>query len=314
METPKDEEQKPVVEIIDVTKTYTMGDNIVNALKGVSFKINQGEFVSIMGPSGSGKSTCMNMIGCLDRPTSGIVEINGKKTAKMTEKELAILRNQTIGFIFQQYHLIPSMTILENVMLPLKYRKVDKKERLEKSKNALKLVGLEQRMNHRPFELSGGQKQRAAIARAMVTEPKILLADEPTGALDTETGHQVMNMFREINEKNNTTIIIVTHDPRIGVSTERCIHILDGEIKSDNWKEEQSEQAVKKEEEKEACSSNEKVSSANIYVNRDINIKVPHKEKQKSDLPYREKYNKSLRDIMKKKNDFLKAMKEEIDV
>ena len=220
----------PVVEIKDVVKTYTMGDNEVQALKGVSFQIYQGEFVSIMGPSGSGKSTCMNMIGCLDRPTSGIVKINNKETSKMTEKELAVLRNQTIGFIFQQYHLIPSMTILENVMLPLKYRKVERSERMEKAKVALKLVGLEKRMNHRPFELSGGQKQRAAIARAMVTEPKILLADEPTGALDTETGHQVMEMFREINRKNNTTVIIVTHDPRIGKSTKRCIRILDGTI------------------------------------------------------------------------------------
>lgn len=227
---------KPVVEITDVVKTYTMGDNEVKALRGVSFTINQGEFVAIMGPSGSGKSTCMNMIGCLDRPTSGKVEINGKETAKMTEKELAILRNQTIGFIFQQYHLIPSMTILENVMLPLKYRKVDRATRMEKSKEALKLVGLGERMSHKPFELSGGQKQRVAIARAMVTEPKILLADEPTGALDTETGHQVMEMFRNINEKNNTTIIIVTHDPRIGISTERCIRILDGKIQDADWK------------------------------------------------------------------------------
>ena len=207
-----------------------MGDNEVRALRGVSFDIQQGEFVSIMGPSGSGKSTCMNMIGCLDRPTSGIVKINGRETATMNEKELSVLRNRTIGFVFQQYHLIPSMNVIENVMLPLKYQKVDHNMRYEKARLALEAVGLAERMQHKPHELSGGQKQRVAIARAMVTEPKILLADEPTGALDTETGKQVMEMFRTINREKNTTIIIVTHDPRIGESTERCIRILDGQI------------------------------------------------------------------------------------
>ena len=219
-----------VVSLHDVVRTYIMGDNEVRALRGVSFEIEQGEFVSIMGPSGSGKSTCMNMIGCLDRPTSGIVKINGRETAKMNEKELSILRNQTIGFVFQQYHLISSMNIIENVMLPLKYQKVERSKRFEKAKAALEAVGLGERIHHKPHELSGGQKQRVAIARAMVTQPKILLADEPTGALDTETGKQVMEMFRKINSENNTTIIIVTHDPRIGESTKRCIRILDGQI------------------------------------------------------------------------------------
>ncbi len=219
-----------VVSLKDVVRTYVMGDNEVHALRGISFDIMQGEFVSIMGPSGSGKSTCMNMIGCLDRPTSGIVCINGKETAKMSEKELAVLRNKTVGFVFQQYHLIPSMNILENVMLPLKYQKLEKPLRMEKAKAALESVGLGERIHHKPHELSGGQKQRVAIARAMVTEPKILLADEPTGALDTETGKQVMEMFRTINREKNTTIIIVTHDPRIGDSTKRCIRILDGQL------------------------------------------------------------------------------------
>ena len=219
-----------VVSLHDVVRTYIMGDNEVRALRCVSFEIEQGEFVSIMGPSGSGKSTCMNMIGCLDRPTSGIVKINGRETAKMNEKELSILRNQTIGFVFQQYHLISSMNIIENVMLPLKYQKVERSKRFEKAKAALEAVGLGERIHHKPHELSGGQKQRVAIARAMVTQPKILLADEPTGALDTETGKQVMEMFRKINSENNTTIIIVTHDPRIGESTKRCIRILDGQI------------------------------------------------------------------------------------
>jgi putative ABC transport system ATP-binding protein len=219
-----------VVKLENVVKTYVMGDTEVQALKEISFEIQQGEFLSIMGPSGSGKSTCMNMIGCLDRPTAGSVEINGKLTAKMSEKELANLRNRTIGFVFQQYHLIPSMNVLENVMLPLKYQKVEHSERVERAKLALASVGLEERMNHRPHELSGGQKQRVAVARAMIAEPKILLADEPTGALDTATGKQVMELFRNINKEKDTTVIIVTHDPRIGSSTERCIKILDGQI------------------------------------------------------------------------------------
>ena len=219
-----------VVKLENVVKTYSMGESEVHALRGISFQIEQGEFLSIMGPSGSGKSTCMNMIGCLDRPTSGLVEINGKETAKMTEKELAVLRNQTVGFVFQQYHLIPSMNVLENVMLPLKYAHVDHSERVERAEAALESVGLGERMKHRPHELSGGQKQRVAIARAMVTQPKILLADEPTGALDSTTGKQVMELFRQINTEKGTTIIIVTHDPRIGESTKRCIRILDGQI------------------------------------------------------------------------------------
>jgi putative ABC transport system ATP-binding protein len=219
-----------VVRLNNVVKTYSMGESEVHALRGISFEIEQGEFLSIMGPSGSGKSTCMNMIGCLDRPTSGIVEINGKETAKMTEKELALLRNQTVGFVFQQYHLIPSMNVLENVMLPLKYQKVEKSERVERAKKALEAVGLGDRLKHRPHELSGGQKQRVAIARAMITEPKILLADEPTGALDSSTGKQVMELFKTINREKGTTVIIVTHDPGIGASTERCIKILDGQL------------------------------------------------------------------------------------
>ena len=219
-----------VVRLENVIKTYSMGESEVHALRGISFQIEQGEFLSIMGPSGSGKSTCMNMIGCLDRPTSGIVEINGKETAMMTEKELAVLRNQTVGFVFQQYHLIPSMNVLENVMLPLKYAHVEHSERVERAEEALEAVGLGDRLKHRPHELSGGQKQRVAIARAMITQPKILLADEPTGALDSTTGKQVMELFKKINQEQGTTIIIVTHDPRIGESTKRCIKILDGQI------------------------------------------------------------------------------------
>ena len=221
-----------IIQMQNVSRIYRMGENEIHALNCINFSVEQGEFLSIMGPSGSGKSTCMNMIGCLDRPSSGIVKINGKETAKMSEKELAVLRNKTIGFVFQQYHLLAGLNILENVMLPLRYQKVEKAKRIKKAKEALKKVGLEERFLHRPNELSGGQKQRVAIARAIVTEPNIILADEPTGALDSNTGKAIMNLFREIN-KEGTTIVIVTHDLRIGESTERCIRILDGKIQSD---------------------------------------------------------------------------------
>ena len=221
-----------IIQMQNVSRIYRMGENEIHALNCINFSVEQGEFLSIMGPSGSGKSTCMNMIGCLDRPSSGIVKINGKETAKMSEKELAVLRNKTIGFVFQQYHLLAGLNILENVMLPLRYQKVEKAKRIKKAKEALKKVGLEERFLHRPNELSGGQKQRVAIARAIVTEPNIILADEPTGALDSNTGKAIMNLFREINNEG-TTIVIVTHDLRIGESTERCIRILDGKIQSD---------------------------------------------------------------------------------
>ncbi|MCR5081080.1 MAG: ABC transporter ATP-binding protein [Treponema sp.] len=216
-----------VIELSDVKKEYVMGDQTVFALRGVSFTIDQGEFVTIMGPSGSGKSTCMNMIGCLDRPSSGTVKINGRDISQMTEKDLSYLRNVTVGFVFQQYFLLPAMTVLENVMLPLRYSGVPREERAALAKESLNKVGLSERINHKPHELSGGQKQRVAIARATVTKPKIILADEPTGALDTATGKAVMNLFKEIND-SGTTIVIVTHDPRIGESSKRCIKILDG--------------------------------------------------------------------------------------
>ena len=236
---------EPVIFMENVKKTYFMGakngsskngqaaeEQLVHALRGVTFSVEQGEFMSIMGPSGSGKSTCMNMIGCLDRPTSGIVKIGGKETALMTEKELAVLRNKTIGFVFQQYHLLPQMTVLENVMIPLRYQGIEKALRRDMALAALERVGLKERVNHLPSELSGGQKQRVAIARATVTKPHIILADEPTGALDSSTGRAVLDLFREINA-GGTTIVLVTHDPGIGASTNRCIRILDGLIQED---------------------------------------------------------------------------------
>lgn len=239
--TVKDNETKQndiIIQMENLSRVYEMGDNRVEALRGISFKVHQGEFLSIMGPSGSGKSTCMNMIGCLDRPTSGDLIINKKKTKLMSEKELAHLRNETVGFVFQQYHLLSTMTVLENVMLPLRYMGIPLSERKILAKETLQSVGLEDRLSHRPYELSGGQKQRVAIARSMVTKPRIILADEPTGALDSKTGKQVLDLFWEIN-RGGTTIIIVTHDPGIGFSLPRAIQIFDGLITGDGKPEEQ---------------------------------------------------------------------------
>ncbi|MDR2343388.1 MAG: ABC transporter ATP-binding protein [Spirochaetaceae bacterium] len=206
-----------------------MGQNIVTALDGISFTINEGEFVSIMGPSGSGKTTCMNLIGCLDRPTSGMVKIDGEDISLLNDRALAVLRSRTLGFVFQQYHLIPSMTVLENVMLPLRYQGVEKNRWKELAVNALERVELGDRMSHLPHELSGGQNQRAAIARALAGSPKIILADEPTGALDSQTGKTVLSTFSEINA-SGTTVIIVTHDPLVGAQARRLIKIMDGRL------------------------------------------------------------------------------------
>ena len=219
-----------VIELEHVKRTYIMGDTEVFALRDVSFKIQQGEFVTIMGPSGSGKSTCMNMIGCLDRPSDGIVKINNKETAMMNEKELAELRNKTVGFVFQQYFLLPSMSVLENVMLPLRYAGIDRKERRALAENALAQVGLTDRMHHHPHELSGGQKQRAAIARATVTSPKIILADEPTGALDSETANEFLSLLHMINSKLDKTILLVTHDEKMLAYCNRIIKIENGQL------------------------------------------------------------------------------------
>lgn len=221
-----------VIRMENVSKIYETGGSVARALRGVSFSVSQGEFVSIMGPSGSGKSTCMNMIGCLDRPTSGTVKINGRETALMDENELAALRNRTIGFVFQQYYLLAGMSAIENVALPLRYKGVPRAQRSRIAEEALALVGMSDRLRHKPNELSGGQKQRVAIARAVVTEPRVILADEPTGALDSETGAQVIALFRAINARG-ATVVIVTHDEGIGASADRRIKIFDGMIQSD---------------------------------------------------------------------------------
>ena len=216
-----------IVSLDSVVKTFFMGENEVHALRSVSFDIPEGSFVSLMGPSGSGKTTCMNMIGCLDRPTAGAIYVDGENTAEMSEKDLAFLRNRTSGFVFQQYFLLPTLTILENVMLPLRYQGLPASERKKLAAEELDKVGLSNRLKHRPSELSGGQKQRVAIARALVTRPKQILADEPTGALDS-----VLDLFFDIN-RQGTAVIIVTHDPDIGAMAPRSIHLKDGKIISD---------------------------------------------------------------------------------
>ncbi|MCI2128418.1 MAG: ABC transporter ATP-binding protein [Sphaerochaeta sp.] len=219
----------PVVRLTDVRKYYVMGDFVVKALDGVSLSIQQGEFTSIMGPSGSGKSTMMNLIGCLDTPTSGTIAITGEPTSDMDEEELADLRNRKIGFVFQQFNLLGKLSAVENVMTPLLYRGMPVAERRERAEAALERVGLKERMLHKPNELSGGQKQRVAIARALVTEPSLLLADEPTGALDSKTGLQIMEMFEGLNAEG-LTVVLVTHDQTLGMRCPRQIHIKDGRL------------------------------------------------------------------------------------
>lgn len=212
-----------------LVKVYTMGEIEVRALNGVSFVVNEGEMLSIMGPSGSGKSTLMNMLGCLDTPTDGELYIDGEKTKGLSEDKLTLIRGHKIGFVFQQFNLIPYFNAIDNVSLPLIYQGVKEKERTRRAEEALVKVGLKDRMKHLPKELSGGQKQRVALARAIVTSPSIILADEPTGALDSKTGEDVMNLFHTLHSEGRT-IIIVTHDINVGKNAERIIRIKDGRI------------------------------------------------------------------------------------
>jgi len=221
-----------IIETHDLWKTYVMGTEEIHALRGVSISIEKGEYVAIMGPSGSGKSTLMNLIGCLDTPSKGSYLLNGKQVSQMNDNELAHIRNQEIGFVFQTFNLLPRASALHNVELPLIYAGMPSKERQERAKDALTKVELAQRMTHKPNELSGGQRQRVAIARALVNNPSILLADEPTGNLDSKTGVEIMNLFERLHSGGNT-IILVTHEPDVAAYAQRAIHIRDGQVEKD---------------------------------------------------------------------------------
>ena len=218
-----------IIKIANVRKDYILGKAVIKALRGVTLKIQSGELLAIMGPSGSGKTTLMHLIGCLDIPTSGKIYLEGEDVSELDEEALARIRNRKVGFVFQQFNLLSRISILENVMTPLMYAHVPVKKRKERAEEALRSVGLSDRLTHRPTELSGGQRQRVAIARALVTDPSIILADEPTGNLDTETGSSILEMFNKING-NGKTVIIVTHDPEVGALARKTVHIRDGII------------------------------------------------------------------------------------
>ena len=226
-----------LIVIKNLAKTYKMGDEVVNALKGVSINIEKNEYVALMGPSGSGKSTLMNLVGCLDSPSSGEYILNDNVVSEMSDADLAEVRNKLIGFVFQTFNLLPRMSALENVALPLVYSGVGKDERLEKAARVLDVVGLSDRMHHKPNELSGGQRQRVAIARALVNDPAMILADEPTGNLDTKTSVEIMAIFDKIH-KNGNTVILVTHEPDIAEYAHRIVKLRDGLIESDMVKSE----------------------------------------------------------------------------
>ena len=218
-----------LIEFRDVCKTYQMGDTLIRAADHISLQVQEGEFVAIVGQSGSGKSTCMNIIGCLDVPTSGTYLLGGQDVGKMNKNQLAEVRNKMLGFIFQQYNLLPKLTLLENVEVPLMYAGMPKAERRERAKLALELVGLGDKLRHKPSRLSGGQQQRVSIARALAGEPAVILADEPTGALDSHTGREVLTMLQQLHAAGNT-VVLITHDNSIAVQAQRIIRLEDGRV------------------------------------------------------------------------------------
>lgn len=221
-----------VIVLQDIVKQFIMGDTVLRALDHVNFSVAEGDFVAIMGPSGSGKSTMMNILGCLDRPTSGKYFLAGREVAELSDDELAKIRNAKIGFVFQNFNLLPRMTALENVALPLVYAGVAEEERMERARIALESVGLGDRLEHKPAELSGGQRQRVAIARALVNNPAIIMADEPTGNLDTKSSYEIMDIFKELNAKGKT-LLLITHEPDIGQQSKRILVMRDGRLNSD---------------------------------------------------------------------------------
>ena len=221
-----------LIELKDIMKTYVMGDNVVHALNHVDVTIDYGEFTSIMGASGSGKSTMMNILGCLDRPTSGEYFLDGKEIAGYNDDELAHTRNAKIGFVFQNFNLLSKLTAQANVALPLIYAGVGEEERMERAKKALEAVGLGERLDHKPMEMSGGQRQRVAIARALINDPPVIMADEPTGNLDTKSSYEIMEIFKKMNEQGKT-VIMVTHEPDIAAYTKRILVMRDGKLVSD---------------------------------------------------------------------------------
>ncbi|GAB4509271.1 MAG: ABC transporter ATP-binding protein [Anaerolineae bacterium] len=229
---------QPIIEVRDLFKVYHMGDSEVQALRGVSLDIHPREMVAITGPSGSGKSTLMAILGALDAPTSGSYRLDGEEVAALTDDALAAIRNRRIGFVFQKFNLLPRATIQNNVALPLTYAAVSKRERMERAAHVLELVGLGERMQHKPNELSGGQQQRVAIARALVNNPSIVLADEPTGNLDSKTGDEIMKLFHRLNSEEQITLIIVTHAPEVSQQCRRNIRIRDGQVETDGMLEE----------------------------------------------------------------------------